>query len=450
MRTVADVGAVEARPLGLSGQSLAAAFARLLHHFGSKGFWALTDQGVVSAADFLALNLLARWFDKADFGVYGVVLETLFWINALQGAMVLYPLTITGAGGARRDLRGPATAALLFTLLLSPLLCGGVALGAGLSSNKIAVAFAAAVSMLLWQLQETVRQALKTHLRFAAAVPGDCVRHLGQVVGIYLLHKLGRLDVASAFLVIGATSAGAVVIQSAQVGLTRLRAAHLRALAVEFWALGRWMLLAALLSSITSVGYLWVLQYYHGSEAAGVMGAIVMPLKITVPVSIGLASLIMPAVANAMKRIGAHAAASTARQIILLGLLLLVPYYIVVLAWPHLAMHLFLGQRYATYRDATPFVRLYVFNAAVAFIQISLNAWLGGLGQSRLLFLTQVIKTVIGLSIALPATAIWGIQGLILGNIFALSVEASCYAWFIRRVNRESALAAAISVPAAV
>lgn len=438
MPTIVEASEDAGNGLGLLQRRLARALGTVLRHFGAKGFWALADQGVVSAADFLTLNLLARWFDQSAFGIYNVVLETILWVNTLQNALVLYPLTIKGAGGSRRDLRGPATAALFFTLLLAPLLCGGAAIGAGRSSGKMTVAIAAAIAVLLWQLQETVRQALKTHLRFAAAVPGDCIRHLGQVAGIYVLHKAGRLDVASAFLVIGCTSAAATIVQSLQVGLIRVRVEHLRQLAADFWVLGRWMLPAAVLSSITSVGYFWVLQYFHGDAAAGVMGAIVLPLKITVPVSIGLGSLIVPAVANTMKRINARAAGPAARQIILLGLILLIPYYLFVLAMPHVAMHLFLGRRYLTYLDATPFVRLYVFNAAVAFVQVSLGSWLAGLGQSRLLFVTQVIKTLVGLAISLPATAIWGVEGLIFGNIFALSVESGCYAYFIRRVNRES------------
>ena len=161
--------------------------ARLIRGLGGKGFWALTDQGVVSAADFLAASLITRWLGKSELGVYGVVLETVLWVNTLQNALVLYPLTVRGAGGDRQALRGPATAALIFTLLLAPLL--GVAMGVGgfLSSKRAGVAIAAAIAMALWQLQETVRQALKTHLRFAACLPGDCIRHLGQVAAIWAL-----------------------------------------------------------------------------------------------------------------------------------------------------------------------------------------------------------------------------------------------------------------------
>jgi len=409
--------------------------ARLIRGLGGKGFWALTDQGVVSAADFLAITLLARWCGKSDVGVYSVVLETVFWINGLQNALILYPLTVRGAGGDRRALRGPATAALIFTLLLAPLLVPAMGIGGFLSSKRAGVAIAAMIAMLLWQLQETVRQALKTHLQFAACVPGDCIRHLGQVVGLWVLHKTHHLDVASAFDAIAVVSVLATIIQAIQVGLARVRRADLVRLAMDFWTLGRWMLPANVLSVVTSVAFVWVLQYFHGSGQAGTNTAVVLPLKITVPVSIGLAGVITPSVAKAMKEFGARAAMPVARRIILMGAVLLSPYYLLVVAFPKLMLHLFLGHRYLDYLDATPLVRLYALNFAITFFQVSLGAWVGGLGQSRLLFLTQIIKTIVGLGFALPATARWGMHGLIIGNIVVLTVESACYIYFIRAVN---------------
>ncbi len=408
---------------------------RLIRSLFRRDMWALTDQGVVSAADFLAAALIARWLGKNELGIYGVVLETILWINALQGAVILYPLTVRGAGGDRKALRGPATAALLFTLLLAPLLCSAMGIAGALSSKRIGVAIAAALGMILWQLQETVRQALKAHLRFAACLPGDCIRHFGQVVGIWMLHRANLLNVTNVFVVIGVVSALATVVQALQVGLVRVGRADIVRLARDFWMLGKWMLPANVLAAVTSVGFLWVLQYFHGNGQAGTNSAVVIPLKLTVPVSIGLASVITPSVARAMKEFGARAATPVARQSILLGIALLTPYYLLVLVAPRFVLHVFLGSRYVDYLDAIPLVRLYVINFAVTFIQVSSNAWLGGLGLSRYLFYTQIIKTGVGLLISLPATAIWGVQGLILGNILALTVEAASNGYFIRLAN---------------
>ena len=191
-----------------------------------------------------------------------------------------------------------------------------------------------------------------------------------------------------------------------------------------------------MLSAVTSVAFLWVLQYFQGNDQAGTNSAIVLPLKITVPVSIGLAGVITPSVAKAMKEFGARAATPVARQILLMGGLILLPYYLFVMAFPVLTLHLFLGHRYLDYLDAAPLVRLYVLNFAVSFLQVSLGSWLGGLGQSRLLFVTQIIKTIVGLCFSLPITAKWGLHGLIIGNLVVLSVESACYVYFIRATNR--------------
>jgi membrane protein implicated in regulation of membrane protease activity len=151
-----------------------------------RGIAVLIDQAVVSMGNFLTLALLGRHLIAAEFGAYGLIMETLFFLNGVQFALVIYPLTIRGATGDHGTVRQLTLASLLFTVLLVPftvIVMGKTAIATGVGF----AAAAAVLATLLWQVQETLRRALMAELRFSAAVWGDAISYLGQAAIILAL-----------------------------------------------------------------------------------------------------------------------------------------------------------------------------------------------------------------------------------------------------------------------
>ena len=106
---------------------------RRLGHSRSRAYWMLKDQAIASLGNFITSSLLARHFPhRWQFGAYAILMDTMFFLNSLQAALVNYPLTISGASGNEQPRRS-ATAALLFTLGLLPLL--GLGMGYGGSAR---------------------------------------------------------------------------------------------------------------------------------------------------------------------------------------------------------------------------------------------------------------------------------------------------------------------------
>jgi len=57
-----------------------------------KGFWPMCDQGVVSLGNFLTTIFVARGLaTKEEYGLFGVLLEFMFFLNNLQGGLITYP-----------------------------------------------------------------------------------------------------------------------------------------------------------------------------------------------------------------------------------------------------------------------------------------------------------------------------------------------------------------------
>lgn len=395
--------------------------------------WVLVDQGIVSAGNFLTGNLLGRTLPEAQFGTFGLLLETMLYLNSLQAALVIYPLTIKGATGQGKDLGRLATAATLFTCLLLPLL-GGATIISLHAMHAGALTIAAIAAMFLWQLQETLRRGLIADLRYADSVWGDGISYLGQAGALFVLRHMGLLSLQSALLVMGITSALAITLQALQIGMKRISMHEAREVAIDFWRLGRWMLPTNAGSLITSLGYWWVLQWTHGPAACGVFNAIVQMFKVANPVMSSMNGLIVPAVARASAREGPRAVRRIALRYTGFGAALLCPYFLFLAVFPTFALRLF-------YRDDSPYVgnamllQLFVANYTMIYVSSAAGAWLSGLGHSRSNFSVQLCCVIVTVFVGLPLTALWGPLGLIVGSFFAAASMALYSIWMIRKTQ---------------
>src|SRR5262249_35233931 len=201
--------------------------------------WVLIDQGVVSLGNFLTINLLVRNLAETKYGAFNVLLETMLYLNSLQAAVINYPLTIKGASGDHANLKRLATASVGLTLGLLPLLGAAIAVAAAVLQGWD-FAIVAIAAMVLWQVQETLRRALISELRFADAVWGDAISFLGQAATLFILGRMGMITFGSALLVMSLTSGAAIALQAMQIGLIRVRLRELKVIARDFWKLGWW------------------------------------------------------------------------------------------------------------------------------------------------------------------------------------------------------------------
>jgi O-antigen/teichoic acid export membrane protein len=133
--------------------------------------WSVTDQAVVSLGTFLTSIALARHLRPSDYGAYGALLAALLFLNGVHTSLVTSPLSVRGAAVDRATLGRYSTVSVLFTLALavpSGLLLLAASAGVGGSSLWIW----APASLVLWQVQETMRRSLMCGLGHRRAVWG--------------------------------------------------------------------------------------------------------------------------------------------------------------------------------------------------------------------------------------------------------------------------------------
>jgi O-antigen/teichoic acid export membrane protein len=354
--------------------------------------------------------------------------------------LVNYPMTIESTAIDRSAPRRAATAALIFTLLLLPVL-GLIMFWAAGTTAGLATGAIAVIAMLLWQIQETLRRSLIAVLRVAACIPGDAISYLGQALGVYLLILTGHLSLSSALLVVAGTSAAAIGVQGIQIGLARLQLVHVTRFARQFWLLGRWNLLAAVTMFITSTSFPWVLRWGSGLDAVAVLMAISVPMKLTNPVMNSIGGLIIPAISRRMREQGARAAIAPALRYGALGFVLLSPCYALTILAPAFVLRLVFGSA-SPYVQAAGLLRIWSFYWVANYLSVVFASSLLGLHQSRLHFAGQLLHAFAVAAIALPAGYLFGVRGLITGAVVCSSIDLLIGAFLLRYAIRSIASSA--------
>lgn len=416
---------------------------RRLGHSASRAFWMLGDQGIASLGNMSTMWIVGRYFPfKWEFGAYQILLETMFFLNSLQAALVNYPLTIAGASGNRNGLRRSATAAIFFTLMLLPVLGLGMGAGAvragwqgesGRITSGVLLGLTAAAAMLMWQLQETLRRGLISEFRIAACIPGDAISYLGQAATVYVLYRLGWLNLTTVFMALGLTSLLALILQAFQIGLSPISAHQIREVALEWWKLGKWAVLTNLSTFITGISFLWVLELWHTDDLT-TFAAINLPIKITNPIITSIGGLIVPAVARAASKHDWKQTRRSALRYASLGAMIVGPIFIFIGVAPHLCLHL-LYARFDTPRSAL-LLRWWAINCGVTYLATICSGWLAGLKEPRYQFMAQMVNVTSVVLLSLPATFIWGLPGLIIGGLVTTLIEISALMYFLHQADR--------------
>ena len=385
------------------------------------GFWSQVDQGVVSLGSFLLGLILARSLPPAEYGVYALVWSALLFLRGFHTSLVTYPLSVDWAKTEPGKLNALVGGSLALTIALGLPLMAGAAMAAVIVGRPGLVPWAMG-ALLAGHFQETTRRALMAGLRHRATVLGDSVSYLGQVAGLWAVASSRRLSVEAAFAAMALTSLVAGFIQLRQLGAPAFETRVLRALAVRWWELGRWLLLATLLSVFTIQVFPWTVGLVRGPAEAGQYQAAANLLGATHPVLFGLGNLLVPAVAQARVCGGLSASWRVARWYGLLGAVLLVPYFGVLWVWPGEVLRLVYGTG-SPYMALETEVRLFALAYATIYIGQLAGALLLGLEQSRASFWVTAACAAASVVAGMPLAAGYGVDGALAGLVVSRVVQ---------------------------
>ena len=131
---------------------------------------------------------------------------------------------------------------------------------------------------------------------------------------------------------------------------------------------------------------------------------------------------------------GQRMARSVSIRFALQGLMILLPFYLLLVVFPTWAIQILYGAN-TPYLGLENELRIYVIWYLVLYTASVLGAYLNGLERARHHFQAQLIHALGAAVIALPLTYWFGLTGMLIGGVIAKTILCMAFYFYLRRVG---------------
>jgi O-antigen/teichoic acid export membrane protein len=396
----------------------------------SAAFWPVADQAVVSLGTFLINIILARQTTPSEYGIFAILISLIILLQSIGSSLVFYPLSVRGASNPENRKRLISVGAALVGLMTLPLGIGLAGITAFFIRSDLAVPvlvfFAAA------QLQEAFRRGLLCEFRHRAALVGDTVSYIGQVLVAIVLAYHQALTPITALYSMAATSLLAAAIQAIQVSMERAGPRLIFETAKDFWSLGSWSLGSSLLGILRLQTLIWILAVISGTAATAGFQAAQNIINVANPLLISLSNIIPQAAARANAG-GYRAALLSTRPYILFGLPPLLAFSCILIYMPETMLMIVYGSG-SYYPQIAPAIQILAFSLVFNYMAVVSCAFLHGIGVVRSVLLIDASATAVAVTLSLILTVKLGLNGGCLALTIAQLIRAGAFLYNIIRL----------------
>ncbi|HEU0224049.1 MAG TPA: oligosaccharide flippase family protein [Steroidobacteraceae bacterium] len=389
--------------------------------------WALADQCMVSAANFLTIFLFARHLEAATFGAFMLAYTGLLLLTNLQNALIVQPHNVLAAGLAPPEYRRFTGALLVLQVLYGLAVCAGLFLVGWLIATAYSpatgdVLIALALTAVPWMAQDFARRVLYTRGESRAAAANDGVTNGLQLFGALMLIQLPAAWAApaSALSVLGLSAAAGALFGAWQlrnhVGFLGTGFGPYRHAWFEAWHFGKWLTAQNGLAWFGAQGHSWVVGLMLGVEQVGIYRAATHLVNLMNPL-LQACLTYLPSRGSLAYHAGGAAGLSrwvgrTQRML----LLALAPFCVLLVVFPGQVLDLAYGGRFAGTTLAL-ILALAAVAQCIGFSKYPFDIGLLALRSPKSIFYAYLIPVILLLTVG--ASLIWylGILGVPLSGI---------------------------------
>jgi len=386
--------------------------------FSGREIWALTDQSIVSATNFLTNVMLLRFMGLREFGVFALAWMSVMFVNSLQSALIIAPMMSIGPKQEEKD-RPSYFGAVVFQEIVFVFFCFVLVFAALKVSDNFfphknlqQLALPLAVSAFAYQMQDFVRRYFFATRQSRRALADDALSYLTQLPILFFLHRVGHLNSVTALWTMAGTSALGIVLGWFWVEPLNFNRAWINAISQRHWKISRWLGASSILQWTSGNLFVIAAPVYYGAAAAGVLKASQNLMGVTHVWFQGLDNVVPAETARRLREGGVHSMLAYTRSILLRwgGLTLL--FAIVMAAAPGFWLHLLYGPAMAQYGYV---LRLYALLYVIMFVGAPLRACLQALEYTAPIFWSYLAMTALAFSFAFPMAKWMGLSGTMLG-----------------------------------
>lgn len=384
--------------------------------------WALTDQAVVSATNFLTNVMLARFMGLREFGIFALSWMCVLFVNSLQYALVIVPMMSIGPKQVKNDRSAYFGAVVFQELVLVSLSFVLVYAGLNIFGRDIHhvdvrhLAFPLAASAFAYQMQDFVRRYFFATAQSRRAFLDDILSYFPQLPILFALHAAGHLNGAIALWVMSGTSLFGLAVGWMWVEPLQFHWAQIKSVTARHWRLSRWLGLSAVLQWTSSNLFVLAAPLFYGVAAAGVLKASQNLMGATHVWFQGLDNVVPVETARRLHENGVKSMLAYTRSILLKWGGLTFVFAAVMGIAPGLWLRLVYGPQMAQYGYI---LRLYALLYVLIFIGGPLRAALQAIEFTVPIFWSYSAMTVFSIALAVPMAKWLKLNGVMLGLLGA-------------------------------
>jgi O-antigen/teichoic acid export membrane protein len=427
----------------------------LLRQISGRETWALSDQAVVSATNFLTNVMLARFMGLREFGVFALAWMSVLFVNSLQNALIVAPMMSIGPKQEDRDRPSYFGAVVVQELALVSCCFVLVLTAVGLAGSFFhhpelrPLALPLAVSAFAYQMQDFIRRYFFATRQSRHAFADDALSYLPQLPILFLLHRAGYLNSAVALWVMAGTSILGMVVGWFWVEPLVFDWLRVRAVSRRHWKISRWLGASSILQWTSGNLFVIAAPIYYGAAAAGVLKASQNLMGATHVWFQGLDNVVPAETARHLREGGVPSMLAYSRSILLRwgGLTLL--FAIVMAIAPGFWLGLIYGPQMVQYGYV---LRLFALIYVFIFVGGPLRAGLQALEFTVPIFWSYLAMTTFAFAFAVPMAKWLGLSGTMLGilgtQILFQSIVAAALLMRSSLIAKQAGVAAQTKVTA--
>jgi len=386
--------------------------------FSGREIWALADQSLISATNFITNVMLVRFMGLREFGVFALAWMSVLFVNSLQSAMIIAPMMSVSPKQEEKDrsfyfgavfFQEVVLVSFCFILVFSTLKISSIYFPHA-ALQRLALPLAASAS--IYQLQDFLRRYFFALRRSHYALVDDALSYLTQLPILYLLHRIGNLSSATALWAMAATSALGIVLGWFWVEPLRLNRAWINAISQRHWKISRWLGASSILQWTSSNLFIIAAPIFYGAAAAGVLRASQNLMGVTHVWFQGLDNVVPMETSRRLHEGGVHSMLAYIRSILLRWGGLTMIYACIIAAAPGFWLRLFYGPEMVQYGYI---LQLYALLYVIVFLGGPLRAGLQALEFTAPIFWSYLAMTAFAFAFAVPAVKWLGISGSLFG-----------------------------------
>jgi len=397
---------------------------------------ALSDQAMISGANFATNLVLARHLGIVEFGRFVLAWMIVLIAASLQEGLIIAPMMSLGPTIAAAERRQYFTtvlchqalwAALVFSLLLSGVSASGH-LAPGWQIAGLAVPLAAAAAAHL--LQEFARRYHYTNGAAPTALGIDAVYYLGRLAAILWLFRSGTAGVSAVLWTIAAAAFLSFLLGILGFGKPRFSSAHLKRVTIRHWHFARWLGASAVMFWACNNFFIFLAGALLGAWAVGAIKAAQDVMGVTNILYQGIYNVVIVDAARHFQSAGAQALKHYLQKVALFGAAAVGAIGLAASAAPSVWLRLFYGDQYAGYGHL---VQWYALAYLIGFLHVPLRVGLYVVESTSAVFIGYACVAAFSLASAYPLIRSFGVNGAMAGPVAAETIMCVVLFVLLRR-----------------